>query len=269
MPVFHALVLGLVQGLTEFFPISSSGHLILVPALLGWKDQGVAFDTVLHLGTLTALLWFFWKDLWALALAAFKKDVAGTAARRFIGQCVVASLPILVVGYFLGGLLEATNRVPWVVASSLLFWGALLFLADHVSAVKPEERGWETVSWKHALLVGFVQPIALIPGTSRSGITITAGLLSGLSREVAARFSFFVSIPVTAVAGFYGLSKILGSSTAAEPAPSAIALLVGFVTAAIVGGWAIRFLISYVSKKHYDVFVVYRLALAIVVLLLV
>lgn len=263
----HGLVLGLVQGLTEFFPVSSSGHLILIPHLLGWPDQGLAFDTVLHLGTLLALLWFFWKEIVSLLKRAFdKRDEVAKNARRFIALVVVATLPALVLGYLFNDAAEAHLRSWTLVAVDLAIWSFVLFGADRYRQkhLKGSVEDLEKVTWKQAMIVGLAQPLALLPGTSRSGMTITAGLLTGLNRETAARFSFFLSIPVTAAAGGYGLLKIAKHGLVAGD--SWAMLIVGFLAAFVSGVWAIRFLLSYVAKKPYDVFVVYRLALAALVL---
>jgi len=255
--VVRGLVLGAVQGLAEFFPISSSGHLILVPVLLRWPDQGLAFDTVLHLGTLVALLWFFREDVVGL----FRKKAWG-----FMLKVVVATLPALIIAFFANDWIEANVRQGWIVAFDLVFFGLILFGADRWSEGKKSRLdAYESVSWTQALAVGFAQPLALFPGTSRSGITITAGLLAGLTRQAAARFSFFLSIPVTAAAGLHGLISVTKQGIASD---QMIALAVGFISALGFGLFAIRFLVSYVAKHRYDGFVIYRLVLALVVLAL-
>ena len=268
MPLFHALLLGAIQGLTEFFPVSSSGHLILLPVFFHWKDQGKAFDTVLHLGTLAALLWYFWGDLAALARHSIASGPSAVQARTFLIRVFVATLPALVIGYALRHVIDALTRHAWLVAIDSVVWGLVLLAADRFAKKRHQESSGHVpnVSWKQALAVGCAQPIALLPGSSRSGMTITAGLLTGLSREDAARFSFFLSIPVTAAAGGYGLLTTIHHGIGGD---GMMSLFVGFITAAIVGAYAIRFLISYVSKKPFDVFVAYRVALAALVWLLV
>mgnify|MGYP000210730981 CR=1 FL=1 len=255
--ILRGFVLGAVQGLAEFFPVSSSGHLILVPVLLHWPDQGLAFDTVLHLGTLVALLWFF------------RQDILGLIQRKswsFLIKVAVATLPALLIAYFANDWVEANVRQGWIVAFDLALFGLVLFGADRWSEKqKGRLDAYESVSWKQALIVGFAQPLALFPGTSRSGITITAGLLSGLTRQAAARFSFFLSIPITALAGLHGLLKVSSQGVASD---QALALAVGFLSALGFGIFAIRFLLSYVAKHRYDGFVIYRLVLALVVLAL-
>jgi len=257
LDILRGFVLGAVQGLTEFFPVSSSGHLILVPVLLHWQDQGLAFDTVLHLGTLVALFWFFWKDIVSL----IKRR-----AWPFLIKVIVATLPAAIIGFLLNDFIEEHLRMAWLVAADTAVWALVLFAADRYSSKqKSSLEDFEKVSWKQAMAVGLAQPLALAPGTSRSGITITAGLFSGLSRQAAARFSFFLSIPITAAAGLSGLLKVMKHGAGID---GMMALVVGFLSALCFGIFAIRFLISYVAKRHYDGFVAYRLALALVVFIL-
>ncbi len=259
-PVFDIIrgfVLGAVQGLAEFFPISSSGHLILVPVLLHWPDQGLAFDTVLHLGTLAALLWYFRNDI--IQLIKNKSWL-------FLIKVAAASIPALIIGYFANDWIEANVRQGWIVGMDLAVFGVLLMIVDRWSEKQGNRLAdYEGVSWKQAMTVGFAQPIALFPGTSRSGITMIAGLLSGLSRQAAARFSFFLSIPVTAAAGAHGLLKVMKTGI---PTDERLSLIIGFLSALGFGLFAIRFLITYVAKHRFDVFVAYRLALALLVLAL-
>lgn len=267
MPILHASILGIVQGLTEFFPVSSSGHLILVPRLLHWADQGLAFDTVMHLGTLTALLWFFRIDLLTLFRQVRQQDREGTDARRFVLQIIVATIPALALGFLFKDLEETYGRNAWLVAGSLAGWGLVLLAADRFTRSRVfTTQNVTSIRWKQAIAVGLAQPLSLIPGTSRSGITMTAGLFAGLSRETAARFSFFLSMPITAAAGFYGLFKVVKTGTGGE---GVLPLIVGFLVAAIAGAWAIRFLLSFVAKRSYDVFAYYRVALALLVVLVV
>lgn len=276
MSVLQAAVLGIVQGLTEFLPVSSSGHLILVPRLFGWADQGLSYDTMLHLGTLLAVLWFFRASLVQLVRNLFSKTrETAEAARTLVIQLIVCSLPALVLGYVLNDWIEHVSRKPWLVALDLAFWGLVLWYADHVANKRDETSTASSVElpqlrWSQALIVALAQPIALLPGSSRSGITMTAGLFSGLSRGAAARFSFLLSIPVTAAAGGYGLLKALTSASdvAASAPVTPVVLVVGFLAALGSGIFAIRFLLSYVSRRRFTPFVVYRLLLAALVVLL-
>jgi undecaprenyl-diphosphatase len=272
MFIVQAVVLGIVQGLTEFLPVSSSGHLILVPTLFGWTDQGLSYDTVLHLGTLLAVLWFFRQSLIQLVKELFSKQPAQVeAARTLLIQLVVCSLPALVLGFILNDWIENVSRKPWLVVIDLAFWGLVLWRADYVSkdrvaGAEESPTALPRILWSQALMIAIAQPIALLPGSSRSGITMTAGLFMGLSRSAAARFSFLLSIPVTAAAGGYGLLKWI-TQGADTTTPSSM-LVIGFIAALLSGVFAIRFLLSYVSHRRFTPFIVYRLVLAVAVLVL-
>lgn len=242
----RGIVLGAVQGLAEFFPVSSSGHLILVPVLFGWPDQGLAFDTVLHLGTLCALLWYFKDDLRSLT-------------RDLLVKILVATIPAAGIALLANSWIEANLRSNLVVALNLVVWGIVLLAADRVSEKGERLESLAKISWKQVMFVGLAQPIALFPGTSRSGITISAGLFSGLSRTAAARFSFLISIPITALAGFHGLYEMTKTGL---PSGGFVLLGAGFLSALIFGSFAIRFLLSFVAKRRYDGFVIYRFILA-------
>lgn len=263
LEILRGAILGLIQGLTEFFPVSSSGHLILLPALFGWKDQGIAFDTIMHLGTLTALLWVLRREACEILRGAFvRKDAK---SRKLFLQVIVASIPGVVIGGLFERAIESTLRGPNPVALDLALWGVVLFAADrYASKRKDAVRDTSRVSWNQALMIGFSQIAALLPGTSRSGVTMTAGLLSGLDRETSVRFSFLVSIPTIAAAGGYGVLKLLKGGIDAPGTE----LLTGFIVAILAGAWAIKFLRTYVSKHNFDVFVIYRLALALFVVAL-
>jgi undecaprenyl-diphosphatase len=265
--VFRSLVLGAIQGLTEFFPVSSSGHLILVPVLFHWPDQGLAFDAMLNLGTVTALIIFFRNDLLDLFRRLISKGDEQKKAGVFVLKIIVATIPAALLGVLLSDLLSAYSRQAWLVAFDTALWALVLLWADRWSGKqKVTLKDYEQVSWKQALTVGFAQPLALAPGTSRSGITISAGLFTGLSRDAAARFSFFLSIPITGAAGLFGLFKVAKQGVGPD---GTLALVVGFLSALCFGIIAIRFLLSYVAKHRYDGFVAYRLALALLIAVLV
>lgn len=268
MDLIHGLVLGIVQGLTEFFPVSSSGHLILVPHLLGWEDQGLAFDTVLHLGTLCALLWAYRVELMDIVRRALSgKDVK--ERRMLIIRILAAAIPGLAVGALFESQIETSFRGPGLVAFDLAFWGIILFIADRMASRRARSTSdVNHMSWTQVLAVGFSQIIALLPGSSRSGVTMTAGLATGLDRKTAVDFSFLLSIPTIAAAGAYGMLKIVRDPSVLGTG-GALPLAVGFFAAALSGAWAIRFLRAYVAKHPLTVFVWYRLALAAVVLLVV
>ncbi len=254
MSYAQAIVLGVIQGLTEFLPVSSSGHLILVPWLMAWPDQGLAFDAAVHIGTLAALLAYFRTELVRL--------LTGALARRVAWLVVLASVPAGLAGLALEAWIEAHLRSSLVVAVSTALWAVVMGIADR--RARPPQPGrrdpLESVGVGQALAIGCAQALALVPGTSRSGITITAGLLGGLDRATAARFSFLLGIPVTAGAGALETARVLGEGPADVAGP-----LLAAVLAAFVAGWAaVWFLVTYLKRRSLTPFVVYRLLLALV-----
>lgn len=253
----QALVLGILQGLTEFLPVSSSAHLILLPRFLQFADPGLAFDVALHLGTLGGVVAYFWKDLWRLVAGAlspanptYKED------RRLIGFLLVATLPGAIAGFLLEHKAETAFRSPQLIAVALMVMGLALALADWF---RSGERSVKDIGWGAATAIGLAQGLALIPGVSRSGSTITAGLLLGLRRTEAARFSFLLSVPIIAGAGLMKVKQILMS-------PDKIPLIVGFWGAALSGLIAISILMKYVQTRRYTPFVIYRWALGLFIL---
>jgi undecaprenyl-diphosphatase len=253
----QAFVLGAVQGLTELLPISSSAHLFLVPTLLGWPYAGVAFDVALHAGTLLALVAAFFGDWIQLFRDALGKDVAvRTDARNAFGMIVVATIPGLVAGKMLGDLEDQLRSVP-LQATMLLVFGILMWLADKLAG---RGRDGRAPGWGTALAVGFAQCLALVPGVSRSGITMTAGRAAGLSRLACARFSFMVSIPITLAAVLYTL--LLKSRNLVAEVPMST-LAIGVVTSALFGFVAIRFMLGLLRRTGLGVFAAYRVVLAL------
>jgi undecaprenyl-diphosphatase len=254
----HAIVLGIVQGLTEFLPVSSSGHLILVPRIFGWPDQGLAVDAALHLGTLAALVAYFRGELTGL--------LAGTVSRGLGALVVVATVPAGLAALAFGGYIEASLRWPLLIAFTTAFWGLVMLIADRRArggGGSPGRGGTgdplEHVGWRRGLAVGVAQALALIPGTSRSGITITTGLFAGLDRATAARYSFLLGIPITAAAGLKkALDLSSGGLPTGEAGPLAVAILASFVS----GWFAVWFLVNYLKRRSLTPFVIYRLALA-------
>ena len=264
MSLLQPIVLGIIQGLTEFFPVSSSGHLVLTPVLFGWDDQGLAFDTILHLGTLIAVIWAYRTELWGVGTRAMGQGGAKKAARLLLLRVCIAAIPGLLIGFVMEPFIAGALRWPLLVAVDLAFWGIVMFVADRFASTRARSvKDLDHLTWLQILLIGFSQAIAVLPGTSRSGITMTAGLFSGLDRKTAVDFSFLVSIPTIAAAGGYGMLKLLREGV---PSGDWGALLIGFLAATITGAWAIRFLRSYVAKHSFTIFVWYRLALAAVVL---
>jgi undecaprenyl-diphosphatase UppP len=263
----QALVMGLVQGLTEFLPISSSGHLILVPWLFGWKDpfiDSVAFTVVLHMGTLLALLVYFWRDwltLMPAGLASIRdRSFRGDDDRRMAWLLAVATIPAILVGPLFDSAVEAAVRKPAEVAVMLCVGAAILWLAERWGS-KAREMG--SLTFVNAVGIGVAQTIALVPGISRSGISISAGLFLGLNREAAARFSFLLATPVVAGAGVWEARKLLTHEAGVNP--SAELIVIGFVAAAISGLLAIHFMLEFLKRQPVTVFVVYRVAAAALV----
>lgn len=259
MTILQAIILGLVQGFTEFLPISSSAHLYIVPYFFGWDYQGLGFDVALHWGTLVAVLILFWQDysryMRAFVISLSSRRNWDNLDQRLSWFLIIATLPAAIFGYLLENLAENTFRNPWLIIVTLAGFGLVLLWADRVSK-KTEEL--EKLNATRSLLVGLAQAVALLPGVSRSGATITAGLFLGLSRTAAAKFSFLLLGPIAFGAGFVTLSDVGGVSTT---------LAAGFLAAVISGIIAIKILLAYVSKRSYRPFVVYRILLAIVILI--
>ena len=254
----QAVVLGAVQGLSELLPISSSAHLYLVPTLLGWPYVGVAFDVALHAGTLLALVVAFWSD-WVALLTGLRAPSGPERheARQLFGMLCVATVPGLVAGKMLGDIEDNLRSVP-LQAAMLLVFGILLWAADRFTKAKRETR---VPGWGAALAVGFAQCLALVPGVSRSGVTMTAGRISGLSRLSAARFSFMLSMPITLAAVLY--TGLLKSSDLMSQVPI-VTLAIGVLSSAVFGFIAIRFMLGLLKHVGFGVFAVYRIALALV-----
>ncbi|HSR67536.1 MAG TPA: undecaprenyl-diphosphate phosphatase [Acidobacteriota bacterium] len=267
-PVVQALLLGILQGLTEFLPISSSGHLLLLPWLLGWKPMGLAFDVMLHVGTLAAVLVYFRRDWMRLAARLLGRTAEASApgrAREYTptwGQIIAASLPAALAGAFLKDFIEQALRGPEVVVFNLIFFGLLLGLADLKGS---QERGGEALGLRAALLIGLAQALALAPGVSRSGITITAALLLGFRRWDAARFSFIIATPLIAGAATLQSYELLSSAQGSI----AFGVLAAGMTAAALSGWlCIKYFLRYLQSASLMPFVLYRLALGALALIL-
>jgi undecaprenyl-diphosphatase len=261
----RALVLGLLQGLGEFLPISSSGHLIVVPWLLGWPDSGLAFDVALHLGTLVAVAFAFWRDWLRLLRAGLRGLVSGRPLAdpdaRLLFYLALATVPGAVAGLLLDKWAETVFRAPGLVALMMALLGVVLWAADRRAGASTTDA----VSLRDALLIGIAQALAIVPGTSRSGATISAALFLGQRREAAARFSFLLALPITAGAALVKVPALLRSGADIGP------VWLGMLAAAVSGLIAIRVLLGYVRTRTYLPFVVYRFgfaALVLVVLLL-
>ncbi|MEJ2522868.1 MAG: undecaprenyl-diphosphate phosphatase [Gammaproteobacteria bacterium] len=256
MDTVQAVILAFLQGFTEFLPISSSGHLILVPQFLGWADQGLAFDVAVHLGTLAAVLAYFRRDLVVMGRDWFASLAGGesTPDSRLAWRVILGTVPVVVAGGLLAGPVEESLRSPLVVGAATAGFGVLLWLADRRGARVRDEH---SLSWTDALIVGLAQVLALIPGTSRSGITMTAGLMLGLRREAAARFSFLLAIPVILAAATLELAVLMRT-----PGPQDWnALAVGTAVSAVVAYVTIRGFLALLNRMGMAPFAVYRVLL--------
>ncbi|MCB0870487.1 MAG: undecaprenyl-diphosphate phosphatase [Solirubrobacterales bacterium] len=257
MDLFQSIILGILQGLTEFLPISSSGHILIVPALLGWEDPGAAFTAVIQLGTEAAVLIYFRKDLWEIGktwLASLRRpELRGELNARMGWYLIVATIPISILGLAFQDQIETAARNLWIVGSMLIIFGLILGLADRIGT---REREVGDLSFRDGVLIGLAQSLALIPGVSRSGATISAGLFLGLDRRSAARFAFLLAIPAVVLSGFYQLYKLLsGKETFDEPMFNiAVATVVSFVVGYAVIAWLLR----YLTTHSMSIFVWYR-----------
>lgn len=263
MDLFQAIIYGIVQGITEFLPVSSTAHLILLPWFAGWKDPGMEFDIALHLGTLFSLVWFFRTEWTAFARSALNVALGRTRGQdeQMVLLIVVATIPAALAGVVGEDLVQTYLRSPLVIATTLIGLALVLVLAEKRGR---RTKDLEQISWTDALVVGLAQSLALVPGVSRSGITITAALFRGMKREAAARFSFFLSTPL--IAGAAG--KQLFDMTAGGTNQADFGMLVvGIITSAIVGYLAIAFLLRYLATNTTYAFIYYRIGLGIVVFL--
>lgn len=263
MELWHVFLLALVQALTEFLPVSSSGHLALVGFFLGWPYQGLTFDLALHFGTLTAVLIYYRRDLWLMGEAVLSsgQTESDRQHRRLGWGLVIATIPALIAGVSMGDVLAESLRAPLLIAINLIAFGVVLGAADRFG--RKNRNIWD-LSLREALLIGLAQALALIPGVSRSGITMTAGLALGLSRVDAARYTFLMSVPVTAAACAHGALSLIRSTESVDMT----AFVVGAIVAALAGLACIHFLLGFLRRAGMLPFVIYRIALGIVVLLL-
>lgn len=266
MGIFEAIVLGIVQGLTEFLPISSTAHLRIVPAFLGWEDPGAAFTAVTQIGTLIAVFVYFRNDIASLSHAFFHSlrvmKPYATKDSRMAWWILLGTIPIGVFGLLFKNLIETEFRSLYVIAASLIVLALLLFFAERLGK---RNRPLAELRFLDTILIGLAQAVALIPGASRSGTTITAGLLLNLNREDAARFSFLLSIPAIALSGLYQLYK-LREILAGE---FGIALLVAVIVSGIVGYLSIEFLLRYLRSHSTGLFIIYRIVLGVAILTLI
>lgn len=264
MPAWQALIYGVVQGLAEFLPISSSAHLTLLPWFFGWEDPGLAFDVALHWGTLVAVLLIFWRD-WIRLISAglFRRGSAQDA--RVFWALVVSAVPGALIGKALEHRAEESLRSPLLIAGTLAALGVLLWVADYVGQ---KSRDLSQMTLGRALAIGVAQAAALVPGVSRSGATISVGLLQHFNREQIARFSFLMSTPIIFGAGLVKLPHMIRDMRAGTGGVGWAALAAGFFASAAVGAAVIRWMLAWLRTRTYFVFAAYRLALAGLVVVL-
>ena len=265
MDALEAIVLGIVQGLTEFLPISSSGHLRIVPAFMGWDDPGAAFTAVTQIGTMAAVLAYFRNDLWRIVTAWARglrdPEVRRTTDSRLGWYIIIGTIPISIFGLAFSVQIETEARNLKLIAGALIVLGLVLYLSDRTGR---RERNVDDLNARDGILIGFAQSLALIPGVSRSGATLTMGLFLNLERAAAARYSFLLSVPAVVLSGVYEFKEI-GGEGAVGFAPTALATLLAFVS----GYAAIAFMLRFLATNSTLVFVVYRVVLGTVVLALV
>ncbi len=272
MTILQAIILGIVQGLTEFLPISSSGHLILVPWLFNWhfllENPGLnkTFDVALHLGTFVAVLVYFWREVVRL-IASWLRSIA----RRSLAEpeaklawlLLVSTIPAAIVGVALESFITDQLGKPWIIAVAMIVFAGFMYAIDHIARL---DRDLESLGWGGAVLIGVAQALALIPGVSRSGVTMMAGLLLRFDRESAARYSFLMSIPVIGGAAAY---KALEVARDGLPAGTTTPFLVGMASAAISGLGAIWFVLAYLKRHNFNLFVIYRIVIGVAILILI
>ena len=262
MEILQIIILALIQGLTEFLPISSSAHLILVPVLTDWPDQGLAFDVAVHAGTLTAVVLYFRKELSRMLVEWFA-SLKGrlTHDARLAWAVLIGTIPVGLAGLVFKGVIETQLRSPMVIAMATIVFGLLLWYADKTGKRGKDEYG---LSLCDVLVIGLAQALALIPGTSRSGITITAALMLGLNRKAAARFSFLLSIPVIFLAGMLETMDYLSAASIEDAQP----LLIGALISAVSAYACIHYFLKLLDRIGMMPFVAYRLVLGVVLVVL-
>ena len=260
MQIIKAIVLGIVQGIGEFLPISSSAHLILVPYLLGWEEHSMSFDIALHVGTLLAVLVVFFRDWWDLFIGAVNRVTKGKKSfnNRMFWYLVIATVPGALFGFLLSDMIEEKLRpMIWPIAILLAVMGVLIFLGDRWADKHYKiETDFKHISLKQAIIIGCSQALAIFPGFSRSGTTILAARLMGLSKTAATKFTFLLSVPIIAGAAILKVPELAFN----------VETIVGVAVSFVVGLISIKFLLSYIKKHDFSVFAVYRVIFAIIIL---
>ena len=259
MSVLKAIILGIIQGVAEFLPISSSAHLILFPYLFGWEESGLAFDIALHFGTMMAVLAIFFKDWWNLFIGAVKdiKDKKKSTNGRMFWYLIIATVPAALTGLLLDDIIEniIRNKI-WIIALALAIMGVLIYIGDKwASKHYKKETKFEDINLKQALIVGIFQAFAVIPGFSRSGTTILAGRLQGISKEAITKFTFLLSVPVICGATILKIGDLAFTKE----------VIVGIISSFAMGVISIKFLLSYIKKHDFSIFAFYRVIFALIV----
>ncbi len=269
MTIFQSIILGIIQGLTEFLPISSSGHLVLTHNLLGWQELGLDFDVALHLGTLIALILFFWKDWLKIIKESYlnpknwKKTKPLTAGNWALSTLIIiGTVPAAVIGFFIEEKIETVFRSSWIVIFMLVGIGFLFIMAEKVAK---KQKELNQINIFDSIIIGCAQALALIPGVSRSGITITAGLFRNIKREQAARFSFLLATPIILGAGFKKMYELYNLGFSAD---QKTIYLIGFLSSFIVGLITIKYLLKFLRNHKLNIFAYYRFILAFIVFLI-
>jgi undecaprenyl-diphosphatase len=263
--LFEAIVLGIIQGLTEFLPISSTAHIRIIPLLFGWQDPGAAITAEIQIGTMIALLVYFFHDIWEMIIAGIKSVVhlkpMETKESRMGWFIVIGTFPIVILGFLFKHHIETTARSLYMISFSLIFFAIILWIAEKTAKMNKDIT---KISWFESQIVGFAQALALIPGASRSGVTLTGGLFAGLTRETAARFSFLLSIPAvfaSSILEIWEVRHLLGEA-------GTLNLVISIIVSGITGYLAIDFLLRYLRKHNTFVFIYYRIILGSILLVL-
>ncbi len=265
MDLTQLIILGLIQGITEFLPISSSAHLILVPLLTNWQDQGLAIDVAAHLGSLAAIVLYLRTDIARILIAGKTSILTGdfnSADGRLFWYLVTASIPVLIIGFLLSDIISLYLRNPLVIASTSIGFGLLLWYADKTGL---RQRKINAINLRDAIIIGLAQTLALVPGTSRSGITMTAALMLGFNRTHAARFSFLMAVPIILAAGSYELLKLIQTGTSIDLMSFMITALLSACSAAL----ALHLFIKFLETVGMLPFVIYRVVLGLALLLFI
>lgn len=261
MEIIQGIVLGAVQGLTEFIPISSSGHLILVRKLFGWEDPGVVFDIILHLGTLLAVMIYFRKD-W---INIFQSLIRRGEKNSLLWLLIIATIPTFIAGFFLNDFINSIFRDFLWVSAFLIIIGLVFLAAEKYNNIKIKKKNLSEINWKDALIIGLVQVLSLLPGVSRSGMTISAGLFRSLKRTESTRFSFLMASIAISGASIYGLFDLFENSNNFINLP---ALLMGFITSFVLGYLSIKYLMRFLKNHQLNIFAYYVIAIGILLLLI-